>query len=175
MYAEDYYELYHRHLYQSTDDVMENLVWLERALDSDFRNPLYALTRIESPTQWSRYRELFRMHVNLEIIKLYRSFGALYQKQTAYFYNYPWKRQNLESLETSEQLYRQAYHYWEQARAHAAAAWSQGQRLPDVQTWETEVYRIVSGNLDYLKILDRDIGKIERVRQAFQAMGAGTY
>lgn len=176
VFAEDFYELYHRHLIQSTDDVMENIQWLERALKSDFRNPLYALARIETDTQWRRYRELFAMHVNLEMVKLYRTFGSLYQKQNAFFYNYPWKRQNLESLDTAEQIYRQGYYYWDQAVGHALEAWSlRSQHLPEIQAWETENYRIMTEDLDYKRILDMDLRKIDRVRQDFLAMTDETY
>jgi len=176
IYAEDYYELYHRHLNQSTDDIMENIIWLERALSTDFRNPLYALGRVETAEQWARYRALFRMHVNLELIKLYRTFGSKYQKVTAYFFNYPWKRQNLESLDTAETLYRQAYYYWSQARQVAAEAWTmRSQRLEGLEAWVTEDFRIVTGALDYQKILDSDLRKIQKVRADFQSMGAGTY
>jgi hypothetical protein len=176
IYAEDYYELYHRHLYQATDDLAENLIWLEKALSSDFRNPLYALAQIETTEQWARYRELFRMHVNLEIVKLYRTIGSKYQKQHAYFYNFPWKRQNLESLDTAESYYRQGYYYWSQALEHSLEAWSlRREHLPEIQAWQTENYRIVEGDLDYRKILDADLRKIAKVRAEFLAMGAGTY
>jgi hypothetical protein len=176
VYAEDYYELYHQHLVQATDDLAENLIWLEKALSSDFRNPLYALARIESKEAWARYRELFLMHVNLEIVKLYRSIGAKYQKMHAYFYNYPWKRQNLESLDAAESYYRQGYVYWSQAEQHAIEAWNmRSQHLPEIQPWETESYRVMTGDLSYKKILDSDLRKIAGVRADFVAMGAGTY
>ena len=176
VFAEDFYELYHRHLVQSTDDVMENIGWLERALKSDFRNPLYALARIETESQWARYQALFYMHVNLEMVKLYRTFGALFQKQNAFFYNYPWKRQNLESLDTAEQIYRQAYYYWDQAVGYALEAWSlRAERLPEIQAWMTENYRIMTEDLNYKRILDSDMRKIQRVREQFLAMGPDTY
>ena len=176
VFAEDYYELYHRHLYQATDDLAENVIWLEKALSSDFRNPLYALARIETTSAWARYRELFRMHVNLEMVKLYRTIGAAYQKMRAYFYNYPWKRQNLESLDTAESYYRQGYYYWTQAEQHAMEAWTmRTEHLEEIQAWETENYRVMTGDLNYKKILDADIRKIGKVRADFQAMGAGTY
>jgi len=176
VFAEDYYELYHRHLIQATDDLAENLIWLEKALSSDFRNPLYALARIENRVEWARYRELFRMHINLEIVKLYRTIGSKYQKQHAYFYNYPWKRQNVESLDTAEGFYRQGYYYWTLAEQHALEAWTmRTEHLPDIQAWETENFRIMTGDLNYKKILDADMRKIAKVRADFLAMGAGTY
>lgn len=176
LYAEDFYELYHRHMYPAADDIMENLVWLERALEVPFRNPLYALAVIETKVENRRYQALFRMHVNLEIVKLYRTFGSRYQKFTAYFYNYPWKQQNLESLDIAESLYRQAYYYWDQAREHARAAWSYRLiELEEIQAWQDENYRIATGDLDYQTILDSDLRRIQEVREDFQAMDASTY
>ena len=69
LYAEQYYRLYHLHFYQSPDDSMENIYYLENALKADFCNPLYALARIEHKTEAERYRNLFRMHVNLKLIE----------------------------------------------------------------------------------------------------------
>ncbi len=176
LYAEDFYELYHRHMYPAADDIMENLVWLERSLEVRFRNPLYALAVIENQTENRRYQALFRMHVNLEIVKLYRTFGSRYQKFTAYFYNYPWKQQNLESLDTAELLYEQAYYYWEHAREHARTAWDYRLvHLEEIQAWEDENLRIATGDLDYARILDSDLARIRKVRQDFQAMDQNTY
>ena len=45
-YKEQYYRLYHLHLIQYPDDTMENIYWLEKALEADFCNPLYALALI---------------------------------------------------------------------------------------------------------------------------------
>ena len=175
-YAEDFYELYHRHMYPAADDIMENLVWLERALESSFRNPLYALAVVDNPTENRRYQSLFRMHVNLEIVKLFRTFGSRYQKFTAYFYNYPWKQQNLESLDTAEALYTQAFYYWDQALVHAKAAWRYRLiNLEEIQAWEDENYRVMTGDLDYSDILSRDLRKIRQVRQDFEAMDSSTY
>jgi hypothetical protein len=52
LYREQYYKLYHQHYIQYPDDAMENIYWLERALKSDFCNPLYALAKIDDKTQW---------------------------------------------------------------------------------------------------------------------------
>jgi len=179
LYAEQYYRLYHEHFYRYPDDTMESIHYLELALKSDFApfaNPLYAMATIKDKTEWERYRYLFYMHVNVKLIYLYLTLGSKYDKMAAYFYNYPWKRQNLESLQTAEQVYKVAYGYWEQARKWSAQAWGmRGVHLEQIQQWEDENFRIQTGDLDYREIIDEQLARLARVRETFQKMDATTY
>lgn len=176
LYAEEYYKLYHEHLHHYPDDTMEDIYYLETALKSDFANPLYALAPIKDKTEWQRYRYLFSMHVNLKLIASYLTLGNKYDKMVAYFYNYPWKRQNLESLNTAEQVYRVAYGYWMKAREWSAKAWAmRDTHLDAIEQWEDECFRIESGDLDYQETIDRQLARLAKVRADFQKMGPGTY
>ena len=172
-YKEQYYRLYHLHHIQYPDDSMENIYWLEKALAADFANPLYALALIENETQWEKYRYLFNMHINLKMIEQYLFLGNKWNKRRAYFYNAPWKEQNLESLETAETCYRTALYYWDAAMEWAKKA--QERRfyfinLERVQFWEDEAHRIGTGELDYRRIINRELASLQRVRERFQAM-----
>jgi hypothetical protein len=178
-YKEQYYRLYHIHYIQYPDDTMENIHWLEQAMKADFCNPLYALALIENETQWEKYRYLFNMHINLKMIEQYLYLGNKWNKRHAYFYNAPWKEQNLESLETAETCYRTALYYWT-----AASQWAKKARekrlyfinLEKVQFWEDEALRIENGLLDYEKIINRELALLQKVRERFQAMSDdGTY
>ena len=100
-YKEQYYRLFHVHYIQYPDDSMENIYWLEQALKADFANPLYALALIENEIQWEKYRYLFNMHLYIKLIEQYLFLGNKWNKRNAYFYNAPFKDQNLESLETA--------------------------------------------------------------------------
>jgi hypothetical protein len=172
-YKEQYYRLYHLHLIQYPDDTMENIYWLEKAIQADFCNPLYALALIENETQYEKYRYLFNMHLNLKLIEQYLFLGNKWNKRRAYFYNAPWKKQNLESLETAETCYRTALYYWD-----AATEWAEKARqkrfyfivLPKVQFWEDEAHRIENGELDYRKIITRELALLQKVRERFQEM-----
>ena len=179
LYAEQYYKLYHEHFYHYPDDTMENISYLETALKSDFApfaNPLYALATIHDKAEWERYRYLFSMHVNLKLISLYLTLGSKYDKMVAYFYNEPWKRQNLESLATAEQVYKSAYGYWEAARQWSAKAWSmRGVHLEQVQAWEDECFRVQTGDLEYRDIIDAQLARLAKVRADFQKMDQSTY
>jgi hypothetical protein len=177
-YKEQYYRLYHLHYIQSPDDTLENIYWLEKALKADFCNPLYALALIEDKTQWEKYRYLFMMHLNLKMIEQYLFLGNKWNKRNAYFYNAPWKEENLESLKTAEACYRTALYYWNEALEWAAKAGERRFRfvsLERVQYWEDEAGRIGDKTLDYEKIIRRELAFLQKVRETFGAMDGNTY
>jgi hypothetical protein len=177
-YKEQYYRLYHLHYIQYPDDTMENIYWLEQAVKADFANPLYALALIENETQWEKYRYLFNMHVNLKLIEQYLFLGNKWNKRRAYFYNAPWREQNLESLETAETCYRTALYYWREAQSWAEKALDGRFRfinLQKVQFWEDEAGRLETGELDYERIINRELALLRQVRERFQAMDENTY
>jgi hypothetical protein len=176
LYREQFYGLYHRHYIQYPDDAMENIYWLERALASDFCNPLYALATIPDTEHWERYRDLFTMHLNLKLIEQYLALGSKWEKRIAFFYNAPWKKQNLESLATAETCYKTALAYWTEARSWSGkAALLSRLHLEEVQYWEDESFRVESGDLDYAEIIAAQLARIDKTRGAFQAMDETTY
>ena len=172
-YKEQFYRLYHLHHIQYPNDTMENIWYLEMAMKADFANPLHALALIENETEWEKYRYLFNMHINLKMIEQYLFLGNKYNKRKAYFYNAPWKKQNLESLDIAESCYRAALYYWEPAKEWAVKAQNRRFRwinLVRVQNWEDEAHRIETGALDYNKIITRELNSIQKVREQFLAM-----
>jgi hypothetical protein len=176
LYAEEYYELYHEHLHHYPDDTMEDISYLESALKADFANPLYALTPIKDTTEWGRYRALFSMHLNLKLIACYLTLGNKYDKMAAYFYNAPWKRQNLESLDAAEQVYKVAYRYWIRAKEWSAKAWATRDiHLNAIEEWQDENFRIETGDLNYQETIDAQLTRLAKVRADFQKMDKSTY
>jgi hypothetical protein len=177
-YKEQFFKLYHLHYIQYPDDTMENIYWLERAVRADFANPLYAMARIENETQWEKYRYLFMMHLNLKLIEQYLFLGNKWNKRNAYFYNAPWKEQNLESLETADTCFRTALYYWKDALEWGLKAQDRRFRfinLTQVQFWEDEAARLENKSLDYEKIIRRELTLLENVRSRFQDMDENTY
>ncbi|MDR2663386.1 MAG: hypothetical protein LBC31_10370 [Treponema sp.] len=174
MYKEQFYKLYHIHYNQYPDDTIENIYWLEQALKANFANPLYALARIETETQYEKYQYLFMMHLNLKMIEQYLYLANKYNKRHAYFYNAPWKEQNLKSLETAETCFTNARYYWTEAAAWAEKARDRRFRwmkLANAEFWEDEAYRIVElKTLDYGKTIDRELAMLRSVREQFEAM-----
>lgn len=175
-FKEQFYKLYHIHYIQYPDDTIENIYWLEQAQKADFCNPLYALAKIEDKRHWERYRYLFNMHLELKMIEQHLYLGSKFDKQVAYFYNAPWKRENLESLKIAETAYKAALAYWPRAQEWARKA--EGMRfvfLPEVQAWEDESFRIVDGQLDYGRIIERQLNRLTQVRADFEAMDEAGY
>lgn len=172
-YKEQYYRLYHLHLIQHPDDSMENIFWLEQALKAPFANPLHALALIENEIQWEKYRYLFTMHINLKLIEQYLFLGNKWNKRNAYFYNAPWRDQNLQSLDIAETCYRAALYYWDEAVKWAEKANARRFRwvdLPRVQFWQDEAFRIENGRLNYGRTIRRELQFLQTVRERFQAM-----
>lgn len=175
-YKEQYYKLFHIHYIQYPDDTIENIYWLEKARQADFCNPLYALAKIPDEKHWEKYRYLFNMHIELKLIEQHLYLGAKYDKQIAYFYNAPWKKENLESLQIAETAYKTALVYWK-----TAVEWSQKAEklrfihLPEIQYWEDESYRISKGELNYARIIARELERLQKVRAAFMAMNENSY
>lgn len=176
LYAEQWYKLFHIHFYQYPERCAENIHYLEEALRADFANPLNALARINNKTEWELYRYLFYTHVNLKLVEQYLLWGSKYDKQVAYFYNYPWKQANLKSLEKAEKLYRYALVYWEEAKKWSSkTANFQFLFLTDIQYWHDESYRIQTGELDYEDIINEQLTRLEKVRSDFLKMDHNTY
>jgi len=176
-YKEQWYRLYHLHLIQYPDDTMENIIYLEKALKADFANPLYALASIDDEVQWEKYRYLFMMHLNLKLIEQYVFLGNKYNKRNAYFYNTPWKNENLESLKTAEACFKTALFYWQGAKDWAGKASAHRfyrTELPRVRFWQDEAVRIEEGTLDYEKILNRELSLLGKVRSKFMSYGEQT-
>jgi len=172
-YKEQFYRLFHLHYIQYPDDTMENIYWLEQAVKADFANPLYALALIENETQWEKYRYLFSMHLNIKLIEQYLLLGNKWNKRKAYFYNAPWRDQNIESLETAETCYRTALYYWDEALLWWKKANDRKFRwidLPKVQFWQDEAFRIENGTLNYARTINRELESLQKVREQFKAM-----
>ncbi len=175
-FKEQFYRLYHTHYIQYPDDTIENIYWLEQAAKADFCNPLYALATIQNEREWERYRYLVNMHLDLKLIEQHLYLGAKFDKRVAYFYNAPWKKENLESLKIAETAYKAALSYWKTAREWALKAEDiRFLYLPDVQFMEDEAFRIKDGQLDYARIIGRQLTRLEKVRADFEAMDEASY
>lgn len=176
LYAEQFYRLYHKHFYEDPTRAMENIFWLERSLRADFANPLNAMAKINTPKEWERYRYLFYTHVSLILIDQYLILGKNYDKFQAYFYNSPWKTENLKSLDKAERVYEFAKVYWEEAKQWSKKATALSFiNLPEVQYWADRSWRIENGELDYGFIIDRHLTRLRGVRRDFEAMNENTY
>ena len=177
-YKEDFYRLYHIHYQQYPDDCIENIYWLEKAVQADFCNPLYAGLKIETKKEWEKYRYLFQMHLNLKLIEQHLRLGRTYDKKVAYFYDAPWKDEYVRDLEKALSCYTAGLYYWKETLLWAEKANAVSFDflfIVERQFWEDERERIKNGSLDYGKMLAREIARVQKVRDAFLAMDTKSY
>lgn len=177
-YKEDFYKLYHVHYQQYPDDCMENIYWLEQAVRADFANPLYAKAKIQTKEEWEKYRNLFQMHLNLKLIEQHMRLARVYDKRAICFYDAPWKEEYLSNLNKAKSCYEASLYYWREARLWSEKASETKFRflhLTDLQNWEDENARIASAELDYKKILNRELERVAEEIKTLEAMEAGKY
>lgn len=177
-YKEDFYKLYHVHYQQYPDDCIENIYWLEKAVEADFCNPLYAMAKIETEKQWEKYRYLFQMHVNLKLIEQHLRLGRNYDKKCIYFYDAPWKDEYLNNLEKALSCYEAGLYYWQEAKLwfeKANASSFNFLFITDLQNWEDERERIKTGELNYEKMLNREIERVKKAIDELLAMKSKSY
>ena len=177
-YKEDYYRLYHIHYQQLPDDCIENIYWLEKAVNADFCNPQYAMATIQNENQWEKYRALFMMHVNLKLIEQYLRLGRIYDKDVAYFYDAPWKDEYVRDLQKALSCYEAGYYYWEEAKLWAEKANVTKFYflfITDQQAWEDERERIVTGIFFLMIRRPPRSTRVKSVMETFLAMEDETY
>lgn len=164
-YKEDWYKLYHVHYQQYPDDCIENIYWLEKAVKADFCNPQFVDIKIETEKEWEKYRYLFQMHINLKLIEQHLRLGRSYDKKCIYFYDAPWKDEYLNNMQKALSCYQAGLYYWQEAKVwceKANAASFNFLFITGKQNWEDERERIANGDLDYEKMLKREINRLEK-------------
>lgn len=178
LYAEQYYKLYHQHFYSTVESTDENIFYLQQALKADFANPLNALTKIENETEWACYRALFRMKCSQLILEEYRKQASKFDKQKAYFYNQPYRHIILRSLDVALLNYRKALACWPDVLSYAEETGKPQYRyihFDSLYKWQEDAWRIRTGDLDYDKIIRKDIARLESVKKELEEMDENTY
>lgn len=158
-FLEDYYHLYGMKLYYNENSLRKNIEMLRRGLNSKFRHPSNAIVKVETEQEYLKYRKLMFMHMNILIMRNYMRIGVRYDMQKIYFYNAEYAEEISESLKIAEQFYKDALPYWREAKKHAAEA-SKIRLTTKLSNIESERYSIISGELDFEKIINRHIRDI---------------
>jgi hypothetical protein len=172
-YAEEWYKLYHMHLHRYPADELDNLIYLERALDAHFSNALYALAPIQNEKEWEYYQLLFKLHVNLQIVRTYMAIAMKYDREKVYFYNAPWRDANLRSLLIAEEYYQRALFFWQATKPWIeqlntpAFRWM---HIPALNNWQQELTKINNGDLDFEKIINRHLNTLQEHRSFFESL-----
>jgi len=158
-YAEEFY-LYVMNLYQVNPSLERNIRFMQWALQAPFDNPVRSLARIESQNDFTRYKTLFKMHVNLLIIDSYLQLARRFDKQHVYFFNLWYAESLKESFQIARYYYQIGLNYWVEAEKYAQACGELPGRI-DIDEWEDELFRIQNGELDYRGIISSHLEKLE--------------
>lgn len=166
-YLEDYYLLFGMKLYYDESSLRKNIDMLKIALNSRFRHPSQALVVVETEEEYLKYRKLMFMHINIMIMRNYLKIGARYDKIKVRFYDAAFAKEILDSLDIAISLYKEAIPYWEEAKKHAESA-SNIKITTKLSNIETERYKIVRGELDFKKIIEKHIASSERKKRELE-------
>jgi hypothetical protein len=85
-------------------------------------------------------------------------------KEHIYFFNEEFKKDYLDGYDIAEVYFKDARKYWDEAIKNAQAVGSIIGFRTDLEYYEDEIYRINTGNLDYYKVLDNLMSRINNNR-----------
>ena len=114
----------------------------------------------------------------LKLIEQHMRLGRIYDKKNVKFYDAPWKDIYIENLQKTLSCYQAGLYYWQEAKLWAEKAnvkRFQFLTLTDIQNWEDERERIGNGKLNYEKILNREIARVQKNISDFESMTDKTY
>jgi hypothetical protein len=172
-YLEDYYLLFGMKLYYNENSLRKNIEMLKAGLNSKFRHPSQALVKVETEEEYLKYRKLMFMHINIMIMRNYLKIGARYDKISIKFYDATFAKDINDSLDIARKMYQEAIPYWEEAKKHAEAA-SRIKITTKLSNIESERYRIITGDLDFKKIITSHIASVNKKQEKLKNFIAAT-
>nr|WP_157860820.1 hypothetical protein [Borreliella afzelii] len=170
-YAEQWYVIFNTQMKKNPENYKKNIFFLQKALKYPFGNPKYSLTKIETKEQWTKYKLLFKMHVNLLLVKQNLHLGDLFDTRNSYFFKTPEKNGIILNLEKAEKLYKIAInHYDEALKCHKKLENYQSVKLESdgITNWENEYYKISLKELDYYDIIKKELLRIDETKAFFE-------
>ncbi|BCR19733.1 hypothetical protein BmHoA_00816 [Borrelia miyamotoi] len=170
-YAEQWYVIFNEQIKRKPDNYKRNIFFLKNALKYPFGNPNYSLSKIETREEWNKYKLLFKMHVNLLLVKQHLYLGDLFDTRYAYFYKTPKKNAILENLNKATNLYKIAADYYTEAlKYHKQLHKYKFTKIQSsgITNWENEYYRIEMKELDYYNIIEKELIRIEKTKEFFK-------
>lgn len=169
---EDFLKLYTKWLYPDLDSVSRNVYFLELAFISGYNHPIQALTPITNEVQFNRYKYMLQMHICVLLTQEYINYGYLYMKEHIYFYNQEFKKDYQDGYDIAEFYFKCARKYWDIAleQAESAAEIAGAANKTDLFAMEDEIVKIKTGDLDYYKVLDNLMARINRNRAEMERL-----
>lgn len=166
-YLEDYYQLYGMKQYYDENSLRANIGKMSAALGSKFRHPSEALVKIQTEEEYSKYKDLLYMHINMLIMRDIMKIATQYDKQHIYFYNLDYAQTISESLDIADKLYDEAVPYWDEARRYAQHA-TNYKITTELSFMESERFSIVKGETDFRKIIGKHKDSIKKKKQQLE-------
>ncbi|WP_024653261.1 hypothetical protein [Borrelia persica] len=170
-YAEQWYVIFNENMKRKPDNYKRNIFFLQNALKYPFGNPNYSLSKITTRKEWDKYKLLFKMHVNLLLVKQHLYLGDLFDTRHLYFYKTPKKDGILKNLNQAAIFYKTAVSYYEEAlKYHKQLDKYKFIKIQSdgITNWEDEYHRIAMKELNYHDIIKRELIRIERTKEFFQ-------
>jgi len=172
-HLEDYYLLYGMKLYFNESSLRKNIEMLKTSLGSKFRHPSLALVKVDSEEEYLKYRKLMFMHINLMIMRNYLKIGARYDKRNIKFHDATFAKDINDNLDIAKKMYETSIPYWEEAKKLAVEA-SRIKITTKLGNIETERYRIITGDLDFQKIITGHITAVNKKQEKLKNFIAKT-
>ncbi|UGQ17565.1 hypothetical protein [Borrelia sp. RT1S] len=169
-YAEQWYVTFNTQMKRRPQNFKRNIFLLKNALDFPFGNPQYSLAKVETKEEWDKYKLLFKMHVNLLLVKQHLYLGDLFDTRHVHFYKTPRKNGILENLNKAANFYKIAVSYYKEALTlHKKLKGYKSTIIQSdgIENWEDEHYRIEIKELDYFDIIEKELTRIEKTKNFF--------
>ncbi len=142
-YVEDYYLLYRKRLYYNEHNIWANIHYLLTALKAPWRLPSKALCLLKTEDEGRRYKALMRMHIHILIMQNYLTLGSLYDRKILYWYNMPFKKDLVKSLNKAKKFYSIAGDYWKKVLQYVGEA-DKIKASITIDHFEDELYLIMN-------------------------------
>ncbi|UER67934.1 hypothetical protein LKV13_04065 [Borrelia sp. BU AG58] len=171
-YAEQWYVILNTQMKNKPQNFKRNIFFLKNALKSPFGNPIYSLAKVETREEWEKYKLLFKMHVNLLLVKQYLHLGDLFDTRYVHFYKTPKKDGILENLNKATNFYKISVAYYEDAlKLHKELKKYKSIKIQGdgITNWEEEHHRIETKKLDYHDIIKKELLRIEKTKNFFKS------
>lgn len=160
-YAEDLYECYRLPMYYTEDDLLQNIYYLQLALEAPFGWTHRAYCIIETKQQRQKYKDLMQMQFNYLITKNYIYAAGMYDKQHYYYYNEQFKEDIKKGYEYAKGYYEEALKYWKDARKLAVKTVKNPSYI-ELDRMVDKAYKIAKKDVDYGRTIARKLKEIEK-------------
>jgi hypothetical protein len=160
-------------LYYNENSLRKNIAMLKTSLNCKFRHPSKALVKVETEDEYLKYRKLMFMHINIMIMRNYLKIGSRYDKRNIKFYDETFAKDINDSLDIARKMYEEAIPYWDEAKRLAEES-SRIKITTKLSNIESERFRIITGDLDFRKIINTHISGVDKKQEKLKNFIAAT-